>query len=90
MDRTVDAVRKQIAAMGSDVFEIGLFQPDAEHSGGAAIMIPRSWDVDSLIRSVPCPSSFARQCAKSSRVSSFRKIGPGARKPNWVRFAKST
>lgn len=32
--------------MGSDVFEIGLFQPDAEHSDSATVMIPR-------IRSVP-------------------------------------
>jgi len=41
----------QIAAMGSDVFEIGLFKPEA--AAGESIMVPRVWDRESLIRSVP-------------------------------------
>ena len=36
--------------MGSDVFEIGLFKP--EGNGNEAIMLPRTWDVDALLRSV--------------------------------------
>ena len=36
--------------MGSDVFEVGLFKPDATR--GEAIMIPRVWDHDALIRSI--------------------------------------
>ena len=41
----------QIAAMGCDVFEIGLFKPDAAE--GEAIMVPRVWDREALVRSVP-------------------------------------
>jgi hypothetical protein len=36
--------------MGSDVFEVGLFKPDA--SGNEAVMLPRVWDADTLLRSV--------------------------------------
>jgi len=49
-DRTIQAVRRQVAAMGSDVFEIGLFKPDA--GVHEAVMVPRVWDADTLIRSV--------------------------------------
>lgn len=34
------------------MFEIGLFKPDAERNGTEAAMIPRTWDVESLIRSI--------------------------------------
>jgi hypothetical protein len=37
--------------MGGDLFEVGLFLPDAPQ--GEAIMVPRVWDRDALIRSVP-------------------------------------
>jgi hypothetical protein len=37
--------------MGADVFEIGLFKPDARP--GEAIMIPRVWDSETLTRSIP-------------------------------------
>jgi hypothetical protein len=50
MDRTLDAVRRQIAAMGCDVFEVGLFKPEAVSE---PIMLPRTWDSESLMRSVP-------------------------------------
>lgn len=53
LNKTLEVVRRHIEAMGSDVFEIGLFQPDAEHSDSATAMIPRTWDADGLIRSVP-------------------------------------
>ena len=49
-ERTIDAVRRQVGAMGSDVFELGLFKP--EGNGNEAIMLPRTWDVDALLRSV--------------------------------------
>lgn len=37
--------------MAADVFEVGLFKPDAQE--GEAPMVPRVWDRDSLARSVP-------------------------------------
>jgi hypothetical protein len=37
--------------MGSEVFEIGLFKPDA--ANGEAIMLPRVWDGETLHRSIP-------------------------------------
>lgn len=49
-DRTLEAVESQTQAMGADVFEIGLFKPDAVH--GETIMVPRVWDHDALIRSI--------------------------------------
>src|SRR6266496_6265175 len=50
-DITLEAVRRQISAMAAEVFEIGLFKPEVE--GKEAVMLPRVWDVDALIRSVP-------------------------------------
>ncbi len=41
----------QIAAMGCELFEIGLFKPDAIE--GEAIMVPRVWDREALVRSIP-------------------------------------
>lgn len=49
-DRTLEAVQSQTRAMGADVFEVGLFKPDATR--GEAVMIPRVWDHDALIRSI--------------------------------------
>ena len=50
-NRTLSAVQRQIEAMGAEVFEVGLFKPDARD--GEAIMLPRVWDRDALLRSVP-------------------------------------
>ena len=50
-NRTLSAVQRQIEAMGAEVFEVGLFKPDARD--GEAIMSPRVWDRDALLRSVP-------------------------------------
>lgn len=50
MDKTTEAMSRQIAAMGCDVFEIGLFKPEASATEPA--MLPRTWDADSLLRSV--------------------------------------
>ena len=51
VDRTTEAVTKQIAAMGAAVYEVGLYKPEAEVEG-KAVMIPRTWDVDSLLKSI--------------------------------------
>jgi hypothetical protein len=49
---TNDAIKKQIEAMTSDVFELGLFRlPDSTGRQGGG-MIPREWDQDTLLRSV--------------------------------------
>lgn len=50
-DRTGEAVRQQASAMGSGVFEIGLFNPEA--ADGQPVMVPRVWDTAALIRSIP-------------------------------------
>lgn len=52
MDRTSHAVQSQIAAMGAQIFEVGLFKP-AAHEQGQAVMIPRTWDRDTVLRSLP-------------------------------------
>jgi hypothetical protein len=52
MDKTTQAVQQQIAAMGAQAFEVGLFKPSAANEG-RAVMIPRTWDRDTLIRSIP-------------------------------------
>jgi hypothetical protein len=38
--------------MGAQVFEVGLFKPSAADEG-RAVMIPRTWDSATLIRSIP-------------------------------------
>lgn len=52
MNETESAVRRQIEAMGSDVFEVGLYKPEAAEVG-RAVMIPRTWDSATLMRSIP-------------------------------------
>lgn len=52
MEKTQRAVEQQVAAMAASTFEVGLYNPDAELAG-AAVMIPRTWDVPSLLRSIP-------------------------------------
>ncbi len=52
MDLTARAVQHQIAAMGCEVFEVGLFKPSV-NSQNTAVMIPRTWDSGTLLRSVP-------------------------------------
>jgi len=44
------AVRQQIAAMGSKLFEVGVFRP--ETAGTDASMLLRVWDPDTVLRSV--------------------------------------
>ena len=48
---TTTAVRRQIAAMGCELFEVGIFRP--ETAGIDASMLLRVWDPDTLLGSVP-------------------------------------
>ena len=50
-DRTTRAVLAQIRAMGCDTFELGLFDPNA--GDRAPVMLPRVWDRETLLRSIP-------------------------------------
>jgi hypothetical protein len=52
VDRTTQAAQQQIAAMGAQIFEVGLFKPSAADEG-RAVMIPRTWDGATLMRSIP-------------------------------------
>ncbi|MBS1854378.1 MAG: DNA topoisomerase [Acidobacteria bacterium] len=38
--------------MGAQIFEVGLFKPAAQEQG-QAVMIPRTWDRDTVLRSIP-------------------------------------
>lgn len=49
--KTLRTVERQIRATGCRMFEVGLFKPEAEGSG--PVMIPRVWDSEALLRSVP-------------------------------------
>jgi hypothetical protein len=45
---TDEAVQLQVAAMHAEVFEIGLFDPNSQRQ-----MLPRVWDRENLLRSIP-------------------------------------
>jgi hypothetical protein len=49
-DTTTGAVQQQIAAMGSELFEVGLYDPDP--GATEPIMIPRIWDSETIVKSV--------------------------------------
>ena len=51
VERTRRATQAQIEAMGCETFEVGLFKSDALQ--GEPVMLPRVWDVETLLRSVP-------------------------------------
>ncbi len=48
---TTSAVRQQVAAMGCELFEVGVFRP--ETAGTDASMLLRVWNPDTLLRAVP-------------------------------------
>jgi len=53
-NRTLIAVEQQIAAMGCEVYEIGLFRPHTPDSDPREPeMLPRTWDRATLLKSVP-------------------------------------
>ncbi len=49
--KTAAAVQQQVAAMGSELFEVGLYNPNV--GAGESVMIPRVWDADTIVKSVP-------------------------------------
>jgi hypothetical protein len=49
-DKTAVAVREQVAAMGAELFEVGLYKPDAK--AGEPVMILRVWDAATIIKSI--------------------------------------
>jgi len=49
-DRTTLAIQNQVTAMAADVFEIGLFKPDA--GATESVMIPRVWGAEAILRSI--------------------------------------
>ena len=51
MTSATTAVRQQIAAMGCELFEVGVFRP--ETAGTDASMLLRVWGPDTLLHSVP-------------------------------------
>jgi hypothetical protein len=53
-NRTLQAVEQQIAAMGCEVYEIGLYKPHTPGSDSREPeMLPRTWDRAILLKSVP-------------------------------------
>ena len=52
MDRTNEAVTRQIVAMGGDVFEVGLYKPEGAGDNEPP-MIPRTWDMQAVLKSIP-------------------------------------
>ena len=50
-ETTRRAIRRQVAGMGTDLFEIGLFKQDV--TGQEPAMIPRVWDAHAIVRSIP-------------------------------------
>jgi RepB DNA-primase from phage plasmid len=51
MDRTLEAVQKQVRAMAAEDFEVGLFKPAVEMPSEPE-MLPRVWNAENLIKSV--------------------------------------
>jgi hypothetical protein len=52
LEITTQIVRAQVEAMGAEVYELGLFRMDAAEGDGPP-MLPRTWDVAGLMRSIP-------------------------------------
>jgi hypothetical protein len=50
-DRTTLAIRFQLTAMAADLFDIGLFNPDAGPT--KSVMIPRIWAAETILKSIP-------------------------------------
>src|SRR5262245_59039340 len=52
MEWTAGAVKHQIAAMGADVFEVGLFKPRLDPNSPEPEMLPRTWNIKNLLKSL--------------------------------------
>ena len=51
LTRTQEAVGKQIAAMKSALYEVGLYRPAV--TDDQPEMLPRTWDASTLLKSIP-------------------------------------
>ena len=51
INRTSLAVQRQVTAMAADLFEIGLYNPDAVPP--ESVMVPRVWDAEAIRNSMP-------------------------------------
>jgi len=52
MGWTAGAVKQQVAAMGAEVFEVGLFKPRIDQNSREPEMLPRTWDIENLVKSL--------------------------------------
>jgi hypothetical protein len=52
MEWTAGAVKHQIAAMGAEVFEVGLFKPRVDPNSREPKMLPRTWNIRTLLNSL--------------------------------------
>jgi hypothetical protein len=52
MEWTAGAVKRQIAAMGPEVFEVGLFKPRIDPNSWEPEMLPRTWNIEKLLNSL--------------------------------------
>jgi len=52
MEWTAGAVKHQVAAMGAEVFEVGLFKPRIDRNSREPEMLPRTWTIENLFRSI--------------------------------------
>jgi hypothetical protein len=52
-DLTVEATSKQISAMATQVFEVGLFKPAITSTERHAEMVQRVWDSSTLLKAIP-------------------------------------
>ncbi len=52
MEWTAGAVKNQIAAMGAQVFEVGLFKPRVDPNSREPEMLPRTWNIKNLLNSL--------------------------------------
>jgi hypothetical protein len=52
-DLTVEAATKQVSAMATQVFEVGLFKPAITSSERHAEMVPRVWESSILLKAIP-------------------------------------
>jgi hypothetical protein len=50
-DKIHGPAEQQVAAMGSELFEVGLYDPNA--GAGKSVMIPRVWDAETIVKSIP-------------------------------------
>jgi hypothetical protein len=50
-DKIHSPAEQQVAAMGSELFEVGLYDPNA--GAGKSVMIPRVWDAETTVKSIP-------------------------------------